>query len=193
MQWLRLMTVIAVAVSSALAGACASSRPRTVNAALRRFEGVDQPAVFAAAATALADMGYDLDQQDEATGVLTTRPILDLPQDHRGRRPARLSSTGQTRRIAKVCVGQTAETINVYCRVLVQEQTTQAHRFLAGDSEGIDTPTATAIERDAATTRQQNTVWRTIRRDKAAERRILSVVDERLHPTSRPSIGNDIP
>ena len=193
MQWLRGLIVLGIAVTSALAGACALSGPHTVNAALRRFEAVNQPAVFAATATALVDLGYVLERQDEGAGILTTRPILDSPEDHRERRPGRLSSVGATRRIAEVRLAQTAETISIYCRVIVQEQTTQAHRFLAGDYQGLDTPTTTAIERDAATTRQQNTVWRTIRRDKAAERRILSAVDERLNPTPRSGTGSDIP
>lgn len=44
------------------------------------------------------------------------------------------------------------------------------------DHRVSDIPDDTPIDRDAATTTEQNTVWRTIRRDKAAERRILEAI-----------------
>ena len=177
------MLVGAVGVTLVLVGACASSRPRAGNSAVRRFQAVDQRVVFDTAAAVLSDMGYIVDRQDGAAGLLTTRPILDLPEDQGTPRALRLSSKGRTRRIVKVRVAQTTETVSVFCRVLVQEQTTQAHRLLAEDYRGSDTPTTTPIERDAATTREQNTVWQTIRRDKPAERRILGAIAERTKPT----------
>jgi hypothetical protein len=180
MKRLRVVMAAGIAVILGLGAACTSSRPRAVNSAVHRYEAVDQGVVFDASVTALSDLGYILDRQDRVTGLLTTRPILDLPEDRRARRRGQLSSTGRTRRIAKVRVEPTTETVNVYCRVLVQEQTTQAHRWLADDYSGSDTPTATPIERDAATTRQQNTVWQTIRRDKSAERRILAAIGKKV-------------
>jgi hypothetical protein len=76
-------------------------------------------------------------------------------------------------------VAQNGNDVNVYCKVVVQEQTTETHRMFAQDSTLSDVPHDTAIDRDAATTTQQNTVWRTVQRDKAAERRILEAVLER--------------
>jgi hypothetical protein len=49
----------------------------------------------------------------------------------------------------------------------------------AADRSGSDLPgQQTAIDRDAATTAEQNTVWRTLRRDTAAERQILDAILE---------------
>lgn len=52
--------------------------------------------------------------------------------------------------------------------------------MFASDRSGSDTPgDYTAINRDAATTTEQNTVWRTVRRDKSVERNILNAIAER--------------
>ncbi len=72
------------------------------------------------------------------------------------------------------------------CRVLIQEQTTQAHRLFERDHRGYDTPTDTPIEREAATTVRQNTVWRTNRRDRRSERAILEAVTSRTGDTLSP-------
>jgi len=39
-----------------------------------------------------------------------------------------------------------------------------------------DLPTDTPIDREGATTQEQNTVWRTIGRDKSKERSILDII-----------------
>ena len=192
LRW-RMIKVVSIAVISVLAGACAAPRSRAVNSAVRRFQAVDKPAIFDAAQTALRDLGYIIDRQDASTGVLTTRPILDSPDDRRPHRPARLSSSGRTRRVANVRVERTPETVNVYCRVVVEEQITQAHRLLASDYRGSDMPTDTPIERDAATTTEQNTVWQTIRRDKPAEQRILEAISALANPPPPVDSGADPP
>jgi hypothetical protein len=84
------------------------------------------------------------------------------------------------RRIALIHVVPEAEGgTGVYCQVTIQQQTTEAYRMFQQDRELSDAPGQTAIERDAATTTEQNTVWRNVRRDKAAERRILEAVVRR--------------
>jgi hypothetical protein len=51
--------------------------------------------------------------------------------------------------------------------------------MFASDRSGSDTPgDYTAINRDAATTAEQNSVWRTLRRDRAAERNIIAEITE---------------
>ena len=81
------------------------------------------------------------------------------------------------RRIVEVRVADSGGAGKVFCRVLIQEQTTQAYRMFASDRSGSDAPGEyTPINRDAATTAEQNTVWRTVRRDKSAERQILDAI-----------------
>ena len=160
-------------------GACAASRPTAVNFAVRHLRNVERSKVLDAAEVALSDLGYRIDQRNAAMGIVTTHPIFDVRGDEPARRGLRISSPGRTRRLAEVRVVPAADALGVYCRVIVQEQTTQAHRLLAQDGVGADTPSDTPIEREAATTRRQNTVWQTFRRDKAAERCILaSIIDQ---------------
>ena len=90
----------------------------------------------------------------------------------------RLRPSSRLRRLATVRVGQGAGVVNVYARVALQEQTTEAHRMFQRDHAISDIPGDTPIDREAATTSEQNTVWRTIGRDRAAERRILEAILE---------------
>ncbi len=85
--------------------------------------------------------------------------------------------------MVEVRVADSGGAARVFCRVLIQEQTTQGHRMFASDRSGSDTPgDYTAINRDAATTTEQNTVWRTLRRDKSAERQILDMIEPLSNP-----------
>ena len=58
--------------------------------------------------------------------------------------------------------------------------------MLAYDRSGSDSPASTPIEREAATTDRQNTVWETIHRDRSSERRILAIIGERSAGATKP-------
>lgn len=161
-------------------GGCASSGLSPLNYAVGHVQGEDRDGVFETARTALIEQGYCIKRADLAAGVITTLPVpVALPSDLGGRGTL-LSSQARFRRVAQVRVSQRSGTIDVYCRVSDEEQTTEAYRMFARDRMVFDTPHETPIDREAATTTEQNTVWRTIRRDKAAERRILKAILVRL-------------
>jgi len=132
-----------------------------------------------AAEASLIDLGYMIERRDLAEGVITTQPVeaqagLDSIYS------SRLSSQGKTRRIVEVRVQKDDGITKIFCKVIIQEQTTQEHRMFDSDRSGSDSPgDSTAINRDAATTAAQNTVWRTLRRDKTAEREVLAIITER--------------
>jgi len=135
-----------------------------------------------AAERALIELGYQIARRDPAEGVLTTQPI-EAPSDLATNRPTNWSSRGKARRIAEVRVHSDGGETRYYCRVMIQEQAAQGHRMFAADRAPTDTPgDYTAINRDAATTSEQNTVWRTMRRDKSAERRILDAIGAERTP-----------
>lgn len=161
-----------------VAGGCASTGLSPLSYGVRRVEGGSQSALFDAARAALVDLGYQIDQADAAAAVITTRPTLAPRRLSNAR--ARISSGGQPRCVVEVRVGARAGAVNVYCKVAIQQQVTAAHRMFAYDRSGADDPGATPIDRDAATTAEQNTVWQTLRRDKAAERRILEAILSRV-------------
>jgi len=97
----------------------------------------------------------------------------------------RLSLRGEMRRVAQVRVGTSEGGVKVFCRVAVQRQTTEAYRMFDRDRRVSDVPGDTPIERDAATTPEQNTVWETVRRDMTAERLILQNILQRTGTTSQ--------
>ncbi len=166
---------------------CAAPGPSTAQHTIIHLQGVDRAVAFNAAELALVKLGYKIDRQDLSSGILEAAPVADAGGGELTRRPARLSSPSDARRVAKVRVEQVGDTVSVHCQVLVQEQTTQTHRLFADDRHGQDTPTNTPIEREAATTVQQNTVWRTIRRDRDNERQILAAVaDNAARPGAHP-------
>ncbi len=175
----RSLVLSACGVGLLLLGGCAAPQPNA-GFAVQRLPEIEGPSAFAAGAIVLQDNGWQIDHYDANAGVLTTAPILDVRGDEPSRRSLGISSRSHTRRYAELRVDDSDGLVTVYCRVLIQEQTTHTHRMVAGDRVGRDTPNDTPIEREAATTSRQNTVWQTIRRDKRAERQILAELSERL-------------
>ena len=159
-----------------LVGGCASSGLSPLNFGVRQVPGADRAAVFDATRTTLADLGYRIDRSDLAEGVVTTYPLQAKSRDEPSRPGFRLRQRSRVRRVAQVRLAESAEAVSVYCKVVIQEQTTEAHRMFAGDRMSSDTPGRTPIDDEAATTTEQNDAWQTIRRDKAAESRILEAI-----------------
>lgn len=163
---------------------CASSGPTPLSHSVRHVQGIDRSGVFEGARRALSEMGYAVDHADSAAGVITAHPVAPAPVAEGAGDAVRLSSRVHLRRVAHVRVTQTDDIVNVYCRVVVEERTTQAHRMFQRERTVSDLPGDTPIEREAATTEEQNTVWQTIRRDKGAERRILQAILQQTSPDS---------
>jgi hypothetical protein len=136
--------------------------------------------VLDAAAEALIESGYEVERVDEAVGAVVAKPMKTTGAYGGLTRERRLSTPAQLRRMARIrIVPEAAGGTGVYCQVAIQQQTTEAYRMFQQDRQLSDAPGQTAIERDAATTTDQNTVWKTVRRDKAAERRILEAIVRR--------------
>lgn len=167
-------------------GGCATQAPTAANFAVRHFENGDRAVFLSAAVAALEETGYEASPGESDSGRLVSVPRFNVAGDRPTGRAPQISSKSLTRRIAEVRVEESGDRVSVFCRVLVQEQTTRAHRMLAFDQSGSDSPAITPIEREAATTDRQNTVWQTIRRDRSTERRILAVIGERVADNKNP-------
>lgn len=159
-------------------GGCASSALSLQNFGVRRVQSADAAALLRKAENVLKQAGFQIDKSDRRAGVLETKPRAVSPEEaHRA--PWRTAgSQPPMRRVARVQVERSGDVISVYCRVVWQEQSTETHRMFQHDRELSDLPDDTPIEREGATTTEQNTVWRTVRRDKPAERRILDTIVE---------------
>ncbi len=167
---------------------CAAPSPTPVDYTVRHVQKRDRSATLDAAEAALIELSYNIERRDPAEGVITTQPV-EAQAGLDSTRAASLSTHPKTRRIVEVRVQNEDGATKVFCKVLIQEQTTQAHRMFASDRSGSDAPgDNTAINRDAATTAEQNSVWRTLRRDKSTERNILNAIIERTGGEAGPEV-----
>ena len=168
--------VICLSGATLLWGGCAAPQRMVLQYGVGQIDEPDRAAVFSAAQRALIDLGYRLDRTDLAAGVITTQPTAAEVGRSRGLRSLRIGSPGRVRQLAEVRLAPTATGHAVYCRVATQLQANEAYSMFRREAASSDVPNETAIERDAALTTEQNTVWQTIRRDKTAERRILDAI-----------------
>ena len=168
--------------------ACESPEPTLQNYGVRQIRPSEPSMVLDVAEAALVERGYTIARRDPVEGVITTESIENDPRDRGSRSGVGLSSAAKTRRFVEVRVARSDGAAKLYCKVLVQEQATRAYGMYSSDRAGSDLPgSETAIDRDAATTVEQNTIWRTLRRDTASERQILDAIFERTGgETARP-------
>jgi len=164
-------------VLSVAAGGCGSPGPTAASFTIREVPRQNRDALLDAAEIALIDRGYQINKRDAAAGIVTTFPVEGVPE--KGAEPAgglRGRVQAPTRHMAQVRIEETAGLMRVHCRLVVQEQITEAQRFFVREQGDQDSYRQTAIDRDAATTEEQNTAWQMIRRDKTAEREILEAM-----------------
>ena len=173
-----------VGMCGLLVSGCVSAGPSPLSYGLRHVKGGDRAVVFETAQKAVAELGYAIDRADSTAGIITTVPISEPYRSGFPRSGVRLSSQGRLRRVVQIRIDGRGDAVDVYCKVALEQQVTAAHRMFAYDRMGTDVPGATPIDREAATTTEQNTVWQTVRRDKAAERRILEAILERAGQSS---------
>jgi hypothetical protein len=171
------ITLIVSITAALLLAGCAAPGPTAQNFLVRHATDLPRDAVFARAEVALLELGYQIDRADSAEGVLTTQPVM-------GAESAKSASgfgLGRVtvRTVAEVRV-QAAETgSTVFCRVRVEQLATASHAAFLQDRGASDLPSQTPIDREGATTEEQNAVWTMIRRDRAKERAIIgAILDE---------------
>jgi len=159
-------------------GGCAATRPSPASFSVRHVAVPQESDVLESAALVVRDFGYRLDTVNRQARRLSTHPLEFSAPDT----PRRTGSAGSRRRLVEIRIGQRESASAIYCKVLVQRQTTEAHRLFAPDQRGDDLPGRTPIEREAATPQEHNVVWETVGRDKAHERAILSALAETVAP-----------
>lgn len=155
---------------------CAAPQPTALTYSIRHLSVTDSSSVILAAQRALVSEGYRIDRVDEDVFTITTQPLKTKASQENIPRTRFGGPHLQLQRLANIRLVPRGDTIKVHCKVLLQEYVTEMHRFMNWERQGLDTPNATPIQREGATTVEQNTVWRTIRRDKQQERRILETI-----------------
>ena len=87
------------------------------------------------------------------------------------------------RRIAYLSVSPRHDETIVRIRIEIERQDTERREVFQPESSRLsDAPGRTPIERDAATTTAQNTVWTFVRRDYQLERALVSELQEQFAP-----------
>lgn len=160
-------------------GGCATDGLSSLSHSVSRASGEDRDATFARVRAAVMALGFQIDRADPAAGLITTKPLPMTTHEQRGFAELPWNAPHAFRRIVEVRFRADDDVLRVYCKVEVQQQVTQAHRILWQDQAATDVPSETAIERGAASTAAQDEVWQMVRRDKAAERRILHALVKR--------------
>ena len=158
---------------------CAGPKPTALNYNVLRLSGASEAAVFDAASRALGER-FNLNRSDRTAGILEAAPKEGVGPGQSGRLGDVVAVPRRERRVAEMRVENEGGIVKVYCKVLVQEYDTQAHQMFTREHAIDDLPTDTPADRDAATTTDQNSVWRGKRRDGVMEREILQAVREQL-------------
>ena len=148
----------------------------------RVIQASDADEVLAAAATLLRrEFGrVHIDAEDrtivtEPAAYDTTRESGTARDLYRGR--------STMRRVAHFSVEKRGDATIARLRIDIERQDTERMRGFQPETTRIsDSPAYTPIDRDAATTERQNTVWSFVRRDQRLERSLLAELQERFAP-----------
>lgn len=127
---------------------------------------------------------------DRAAGRITSEPLEYTTATESGTSRDLVRGASSMRRVAACSVSPRGERAVLRLRIDVQRQDT-ARRDVVQPEQGriSDTPGYTPIDRDSATTREQNAVWTFVRRDRQLERALLEEIqglfaDDAEKPTS---------
>ena len=136
-----------------------------------------QDAAFAAA-TAVMAKHYSIALADPDTGVITSRPkSVNIGGE-------RLLGGSPAREVATITLRRQKNQVMATVAVDVQREGAAADRRLGGaySDSYSSVPHDTPAEHEAATTAEQNDMWRTVDRNKAAERKMLDELYRVLNP-----------
>jgi len=168
--------VIAAAQLICVAG-CAGPRPSSSKFALRRLPQADAAEVFRVAEAALLECGFQIRSAIPSEGRVNTFP-LSAEGLAEGIRAELAPVAPEARRVATLHVKPGNEEVSVFCRVDLQQPSSDVLELQFASHDLSDIPSDTPIDRDAATTAEQNTLWRNVGRDRALERLLLARIIE---------------
>ncbi len=165
----------------ALAAGCAETPGVRAHQEEWAIEGADADAVLTQAA-AILQREFGRVKVDLAVRQIDTAPVEYTTSRDSGSARDVYRGRSTMRRVGSLRVGSrggiTVGTlqINVERRDTAQRAIAPATGYRLSDSPGAETP----VDRDAATTVEQNTVWTFVRRDRALERQLLEELRERF-------------
>ncbi|TWT46105.1 hypothetical protein RAS1_25520 [Phycisphaerae bacterium RAS1] len=170
-------------------GTDATLEPEPYQTGLVESAGNDQ--VLAAAATILRREFGRLEQLDARAGRIVTAPAEFDTRNESGTARDFRGGSSRMRRVATLTLAPRAAGTLARLRIDIERQdTTRATQQQTPTGRFDDYPSSgTAIERDAATSDRQNSVWTRVRRDRNLERELLSELLAEFAPPESPAGG----
>jgi len=171
----RNLAILLAASVGVLMTGCNLPAPGTT----RSLGEVEYESAFATARETMAQY-FAIESADPRTGEIISRPTPITAA------PERLLGGSPARHLAKLCVRRKDGTIVAQAAVAFQREGSTIHHVSPRPGENYDgVPTETPADETAATSAQQNEVWRTDRYDHALEHKILTQIYESLHPQAK--------
>jgi len=166
-----------IVAAALLATGCESSGPTTQTFSYVRLAGIDRASAFSAATEAMRE-SHDLARIDRDQWTIQSVPEETEEEAATPRVGDLVGAARTVRRVVTAYVTGDNENSEAWCRVAIERNESNEHNLFIHDMQRDDTATFTPAERDAATTTEQNSVWRTLRRDKRAEREMLNKIQD---------------
>lgn len=154
---------------------CESPGPSSKNFSYVRLPGVAKEAAFTAATKTMRET-HDIARIDREQWMIQSVPEETEEEATTPRVGDLVGVPRNVRRVVTAYVTGTDKATEAWCKIVIERNESQEHYLFKNDMQQDDTATGTPADRDAATTVEQNSVWRMLRRDKRAERDFLNAV-----------------
>ena len=142
---------------------------------------VDDPDQILLAATKVLRREFRRMHVDTENRIIETEPVEFSTTRSSGTARDLYRGRSRMRRIAHFSVGRRGQSSVARLRIDVERQDTDRVLTMQPPTQRVsDSPAYTPIERDAATTERQNTVWTRVRRDRRMERELLQELSEQF-------------
>ncbi len=129
----------------------------------------------------LAKQGFRLKSVDSDQLRIETQPTEQSVRGGEGRiRDSVVKMPNRVRRTATLEFSTRGEDLQAWCQVKIERLETADFRVFQQQRNSEDAPLQTPIDREAATTAKQNTVWSGAGRDESMEREILADLHDRI-------------
>jgi len=172
-------------------GACESAAPTVGSHTALRQRSTSVETAFAAAEQALRER-FTLEVRDPKRGILRTAAVETRDRVKGGRVGDALGTRRHVRKVAEVRIEPEGGDVNIWCRVTVEQDDTDAHEMFVQDQGFSDNPSETPADREGGATARQRTVWRAKGRDRELEREIRLAIQELLgRPTATTASESD--
>ena len=168
-----------VVMAATLTAGCAASSPRPESYTVRQHASVTTAQAFAAAEEALGER-FRIEVRRPSEGLLRTASMIAAGPADSARLGDPIRSPRRFRKTVEVRIAQVGSAVRIGCKVRIEENLTGVHRLFEREHGLSDIPSDTPIDRGAAATKEQESVWRVAGRDKVLERDISRTIDELL-------------